>query len=558
MVTLCVPPMDEEPWPTLGPQVVAWMEDNLVFGPGDLIGEPYRLNNEQKALVYRMYEIQPRCSCWGTRQCLDAHRRRPGPRRFKRCALSLRKGLMKTELMAAITAAELCADAPVRCVSWYKLRGGEWMPEGAGVTSPFIPMLATSEEQVERLAFGALYEMTSRSRLARELDIGLERIMRRGGDGYAEPVSTAPNQNDGARTSFQGFDETHRLYLPNQRGAVDTMLNNIPKRPLADPWTLETTTSFALGQNSVAETTMGLAREIAEGRAKNPAFFFFHREAGEGHDISTEAGLRAAIVEATGPDAMTWTDVGGIEAIYNDPTSDKVYFERVWLNRAKAVAGHAFDVQKWLANGQPDQRPMRGELITLGFDGSLSDDATALVGTDVRTGLQWPVGIWERPAAVQDWEVPKDEVDAAVAEAFATWNVWRMYGDPSKWDLWMASWAGRYDLAGKPRVIGWPTTLHKKVATTLKAYANAIAAGEVLNNGDRQMAAHIGNAWKKPQSYVDDDGAPLWLIRKENPTSAKKIDAAMAGALSWQARLDAIASGALNEDEIDYSVYSIT
>jgi hypothetical protein len=38
--TLIVPPLDEEPWPTLGPQVVELIEECCIFGPGSLKGQP--------------------------------------------------------------------------------------------------------------------------------------------------------------------------------------------------------------------------------------------------------------------------------------------------------------------------------------------------------------------------------------------------------------------------------------------------------------------------------------------------------------------------------------
>ena len=41
----------------------------------------------------------------------------------------------------------------------------------------------------------------------------------------------------------------------------------------------------------------------------------------------------------------------------------------------------------------------------------------------------------------------------------------------------------------------------------------------------------------------DDEGKPLWVMTKERHDSLKKIDCAMAGGLSWQARLDALAVG---------------
>ena len=58
------------------------------------------------------------------------------------------------------------------------------------------------------------------------------------------------------------------------------------------------------------------------------------------------------------------------------------------------------------------------------------------------------------------------------------------------------------------------------------------------------LARHIGNASRKPLNERDDKGAPLWVIQKETPDSPKKVDAAVAAVLAWEARNDAIAAGA--------------
>ena len=42
----------------------------------------------------------------------------------------------------------------------------------------------------------------------------------------------------------------------------------------------------------------------------------------------------------------------------------------------------------------------------------------------------------------------------------------------------------------------------------------------------------------------DQDGRPLWTIAKDGRHSPRKIDAAMAGVLSWEARTDARREGA--------------
>lgn len=82
---LVVPGPDPEPWPTLGPQVCDFIEERGVYGPGSLQGQPYVIDPEFRAFLYRSHEVYPKGHPWA------------GRRRFKRVGLSVRKGLAKTE-----------------------------------------------------------------------------------------------------------------------------------------------------------------------------------------------------------------------------------------------------------------------------------------------------------------------------------------------------------------------------------------------------------------------------------------------------------------------------
>lgn len=520
---LCIPSLDEEPWPTLGPQVCAFIEQYLVHGPGDLRGESARLDDEKRALIYRMYEVHP-----------DDHAE-AGRRRFRRAGLSLRKGSAKTELAAWITACELHPDAPVRCVGF----DGKGQPIGAGVRDPYIPMVAYTEEQSEDLCYAALYTILSEGPLANDFDIGLSRIMRKNGDGKAVALATAPSAREGARTTFQVFDETWLFTLPRLKQAHRTMLANLPKRKLADAWALEVTTAPVPGEASVAEATMEYARAVAEGRIKDSKLFFFHRQASDGHDMSSEEGVRAAVLEASGPVAE-WSDIEGIVEQWRDPTTDKAHLERVWTNRMVQASEKAFDVERWRELVAIRDIP-EGALVTLGFDGARYDDATAIVMTEVESGHQALIGLWEKAVAAKDWQVPAAEVDATIREAFERWDVWRLYADPFWWESDVARWAGEY---GEKRVIEWRTNRLSQMAYALRSFDTAIQAGEISHDGNEDLARHIGNSCRRLLNLRDGEGQRLFVIHKERPDSPFKIDAAMAAVLSWEARNDAVAAGA--------------
>lgn len=525
-------PNDDKPWPSLGGQVCDFIESFLVHGPGDLRGMPVVLDDEKRALVWRMYEVFPK-----------GHRF-AGRRRFKRVALSLRKGSAKTEFAAMIAAAELHPDGPVRCDGFDANNN----PVGVSVRDPYIPMVAYTEEQSDELAYGALKTILENSVLADDFDIGIERIMRITGDGKAVSLAGSPNSRDGARTTFSLLDETHRWNSPKLLLAQKTMFANLPKRKIADPWNLEVTTAPAPGENSVAEQTMDYARMIKDGAIEDPKLFFFHRQASDHHDLSTREGIRNAVLEASGPIAA-WSDIDGIVDQWFDPTSDKNYLERVWLNKLVQSSDRAFSVDEWKALETTEYFPKEKAKIVIGFDGARWEDSTAIVATEIETGFQWLAGIWEKQLNISEWEVPVDEVNMVVDDLFNTYDVWRMYCDPPYWETTVSEWSGKY---GEKRVINWWTNRQKAVAYAIKAFSNAIKSMEISHSGDKDLTRHIGNAVKKILNIRDELGERLWTIYKEKPDSPHKIDAAMAAILSWEARRDALASGEINKKESVY------
>lgn len=534
-----VPDLDFS-WPTLGPQVCEWIEDHLVFGPGDLRGQPAVVDAETRALICRMYEVFPR-----------GHDN-SGRRRFKRCAISLRKGSAKTEKAAWIAACELHPAAPVRCVDWsYNKKSKAWEPIGGPVTDPYIPMVAYTEEQSEDLAYGALRVILELSDVSGDFDIGLERILRKQGGGKAVALASAPDARDGARTTFQHFDETHRFTLQRLVNAHKSMLANIPKRKMADPWSLETTTAPEPGTGSVAEATMEYAKAVTQGTVPDSRLFYFHREASEQHDLSTDDGVRAAVMEASGP-LSEWSDIDSIVEQWRDPTSDRTYLERVWLNRLVQAGTQAFDVPRWRSLKVEPIPVVDGDFITVGLDGGQFHDSTALVATHIKTGYQWRVGLWERPPGRAEWQVPATEVDSAVRELFARYHVWRLYADPPYWQSWIAIWQGVF---GKEQVIEWWTNRDTYMARAVEGFHTAIKDGSIGHDGSPDVARHIGNSRKREIGQRDEQGKAMWVIQKDRNDSTQKIDAAVASVLSWEARTDAIAAGVQQEPEYAFHVY---
>lgn len=534
---LVVPGLDPEPWPTLGKGICDLIEERTIYGPGSLQGEPYVIDPEFRAFIYRAYEIFPRGHEW------------EGRRRFKRVGLSVRKGLAKTEKQALLAFCELHPEGPTRFDGW----DASGNPVGRPVRSPYIPMLAVTVEQVEELAFGALTYIISEGPDADLFDVSKERICRldeRGReDGKAVPLANSPGSRDGARTTLNCFDEPHRLYLPRQLEAHRTMDANLPKRPLDDPWSLYVGTAGQPGQGSVAELLHVEAEHIRDGKIERPDLFYLYRTDDGGHDLSNKSERIKAISEATGPAGEYGPgQFDEIASQWDRPGADKPYLERVWLNRWRKSGSQAFDMLKVESlRFEDEDKPWGpipdGAFVTAGFDGARFRDATALTITDIETGRQMLLGCWERPENAEDWEIPEDEVTDLVTDMMSRYEVWRLYCDPPHWTETVASWAARFP----DQVVEWFTQRKTPMAAAVRAYVEAIDSGIVTygeNAWQETLIKHMGNAGRHELKLLDDQGAPLWILQKQDGRLEDKFDAAMSAVLSWTACVDARRSGA--------------
>lgn len=261
--------------------------------------------------------------------------------------------------------------------------------------------------------------------------------------------------------------------------------------------------------------------------------------------------MREAVLEASGAEAARWSDIDGIVAQFSEPDADISYLSRVWLNRPEKSSDQAFDVARWAELGRIGARIPDRASVALGFAGSRGEGATAIIATEVQTGLQQVVGIWRNRRAEYGWEVPDAEISEAVADAFGRWEVWKLFGNPQGWELHLAQWSGRF---GEKRVVGWPVARHGRMAPACRVYAGAITDGQVSHDGSGELGTQLGAANKRPLQLRDDRGQPLWILQKERPDAETPIEAAIAAVLSWTARLEALADNVGAEEEWDSTV----
>ena len=501
---------------TLGFEVIAWLESMLVHGPGDVQGEPYRLDDELKHVILHLYEI-------------DAHGRRVVRRGF----LSRPKGRSKTELAGAISAAELCG--PVR----FDGPDARGRPVGRPVKGAQVVAYATEEGQAGTTYSTAAF-MLGEGPAVNEygLDVGLSRTYLEGGGVMLAETSGATSA-EGGRTTHAVFDETAYWTTRELRKLHAVVRRNLGKRAAAQAWSFETSAAWQPGEESVAEVLYRHWAALAADGAIDPTIYVDHREAPEVPDLDDDDELEAALRHVYGP-AGAWLDLPRIMAEIRDPQTDAKEARRFWLNQPSVAADQWLEpelvkVRRHAYGGVLE----RGAPITLGFDGSLSDDATALVACTLGDAPRLvTLGVWEVDPAASvaeraAWVVDVDAVDAAVADAFELYLVVLGYFDPAYWSPHIAAWAARY---GAQVVREFSTARDGRIVPAAVAAHTALVTGELEHDGDAALERHLRNARTRSTRYG-------LTLRKDRKGSPHKIDAAMAGVLAFQARIDAIAGG---------------
>lgn len=420
-----------------------------------------------------------------------------------------------------------CSDFGCRCGWVYAYAKGE--PMGLPWPTPLIQLTATSTDQTDNV-YDALRPMIDNGPLHPLIPKTGEEFIRLPNNGRIDTVTSNARSRLGQRVTFCIQDETG--IWTRQTGMV--AVAETQRRGLAGMGgrAVETTNAWDPTQETVAKRTA----------ASKTGDIFRHHPLPPAHLKYRNKRDRRKIHEAV-YEGSPWVDLDAIEAEAAELLEvDAAQAERFFGNRVFASEDAAFDPRNW-GKGRRDFVVARNSLVVAGVDGARFDDALAIVATDLRTDHQWPIGIWERPAdASPDYEHPADEIDARMVEFFDYFDPWRVLVDPQWIEHLVVLWQGRW---GTKRVVAWYTNRHRQAGYMMRRFRTAMNAGDFTHSGDGVLERHIMNARRHNLGIYDDEGRPLWSLRK--PAPGDKIDAAMAAALSWEARNEAIAADALSE-----------
>jgi len=540
---------------SLGWLATWWIESFVVQGPGDVEGEPIVHGDEFTGFIIDSY-------------ILDADGRRMHDSAF----FSRPKGCNKSGVAAELSLFE--ALGPCRFDGWakggetYEFLGKKYVyqkgePMGRPVKYPYVRIMATEDGQTGN-TFDMIFNNLEDGPLSAMKAYGM-RVNRGKIDlpfgGEIVPSTSGAASKDGGKETFVVFDETHLYNTKQLKQMYATVSRNLNKRKkFAETWALETTTMYMPGEDSVAEDTFRYAqdifeseRELADGekrkvKVRRARLLFDHRW-GDVEDFTDEEALTKAIEEAYG-EALDWNSQQGIIDDLYDPRRTEEEARRYFLNALTAATGAWVTPQQMArvtAKGLSWRDIEPGTEIALGFDGALTNDATALVGSRISDGALFYIKIEEKPDGpeAKDWVVDQVAMDARVHWAFKRFKVVAFFADPPHWqdyiDAWEKEWGEDLLVKSSPSsAIKWWTKRDVQMALALERLEQAIAMDEIVIDPHPVLVRHFINArrWERRGGMV---------IGKETKNSVKKMDGAMAATLANEARATFLLKGLVEE-----------
>ncbi len=491
-------------FPTLGWLVGDWIETYCVIPDGAHAGQPYRLTDEMWRFLAWHYRLKPNAKAQPAKPS--------APFVHRRSQLVRPQKWGKGPFSGAIVCAE--ADGPVLFDGWDA--NGE--PVGRPWDTPWIQITAVSESQTDNV-WRALQPMIELGPLADRIpDTGETRINLPGG-GRIEPVTASARSRLGQRITLAVQDETHSWLEAN--GGIRLADNQ--KRNLGGMGgrSIETTNAWDPNERSVAQLTHeSAATDIYRDFPRPPTF-----------SADNKRERRKAMKLVYGD--SWWVDLERIDADFAELAErDVVQALRFFCNVVVITASAWMDPDLWACRTQPRQ-VAAGSAIALGFDGSQYDDVTVL-RAETPDGYQFTPTFADGKPTIWDpaehgGEVPRTEVDAAVHELFARFNVTRMYCDPPYWQSEIDGWAAEF---GDARVVRWETKRDVQMSAALERFHTDVTRGQLTHDDCPVTADHMRNARK-----VRRRGGIC--VQKDRPGSPRKIDAVPASTLAHEAACDA-------------------
>lgn len=508
---------------TIGYDAIDWAESWL--GSIDGNSDHLQFTPEQMRLVLWMYAVDEK-----------------GRFRYRKTVYQAFKGAGKDPFAAVIGLIEFIG--PSQFSHW----DSDGFPVGKPHKRAVVDLLAVSKDQ-NRNTMDIIPALLTPDVITQyKLDVQKEIIYAPGGR-KLQMLGSSARSTEGRRPTFALFNETqhwtssnggHHLYSTESRNVTKT-----GGRILA------ITNAYRPGADSTAERIRDSEEKVWAGLSKPKGWLYHSREAHPKAPLDPEWlpfimhriigdsywwRDKMDVLQDDVMDAATMSAAEARQMFYNTITSSESAFftrDEIQSSLMPGCLGSEFDLK-------------HGDEITLGFDGSKTSDATALVAIRIRDRLIVPLHVQQKPYENVHWHVDEAAVDEAVMAAFKNYKVKAFFADVAYWESYISKWVEEYgehlEVSSTNSKIGFDMRNNKeKVARAFEAFRQAIRDQALLHNGDGFFKMHALNA------HTSHNGHGI-TAKKEKPDSPNKIDTMIAAYIAYTALRSWIERGSKKKD----------
>lgn len=513
---------------SLGWGVINWLYEYVLTPGGPDAGQPFMPTLEQARFIVWWYAVDEN-----------------GRWLYRSGTLRRLKGWGKDPLAGALSLVELCGP-----VEFSHFENGQ--PVGKPKYDPWVQIAAVSQDQT-RNTFTLFSSLVS-PKLKEEYGIDIHKTIvydRRGK--MIEGVTSSPLALEGKRPTFIIQNEIQWWVEANDGKAMrDVIDGNVTKSAYGTCRALSICNAHVPGQDSVGEDDWEAFLKVQAGEAVDTGLLYDALEAPPDTPVSEipaydedpegfEEGiekLKAGLEVARG-DAK-WLDLDIIVSSILDIRNPVSESRRKFLNQVNAAEDSWISRKEW-DSCQSSVVLKPGDKITLGFDGSKSNDHTALCACRVEDGAIFLLNTWN-PEKQPGGVIPRESVDAAVRSAFERYTVVGFRADVHEFESYVDEWGKDFKRVVKVKAspnnpVAFDMRGQKKrFALDCERFLDAVLEQELTHDGNPRLRWYIGNAQRHPTNY------DAVSIRKESKDSSRKIDGAVTAVLAFGARQDYLMS----------------
>ena len=368
--------------------------------------------------------------------------------------------------------------------------------------------------------------------LARKYDLEVAKtFIETPGGGKLQQMTSSAHSMEGGEVSFVVGDELEH-WLPAQGGPamLQTIQQNAAKM---GGRFMGTCNAWVPGEQSSAEAVFEAWCDQEDGLTRGKTKILYDARIAPPNTVLTDepeegqVGLTKALEYVY--EDCPWVNLESIKEQIWSPEYPESRSIRFFLNRPNAAEASWITLEEWTQLRKPDRKVEPGEKIVMFFDGSKSNDHTALVGCCMEDGHIFKIGHWkpEKPLGV----VNVAAVDAGVRRAFDTYNVVAFWADVREWESFTrTAWpedfgdrlivpAVRGGMSASP--IAWDMRSHAyQFAEAAETAFTEIQQQAFTHDGDSALGEHVSNCRV-------NEFKGRWSVKKESPKSSKKIDLAV-------------------------------